>query len=132
MRKLVCALVAVALLGMTGDGQGEEPKKAVSELMQRKLQASQKILEGVAINDFDKIAKNAEELLTVSKLAEWRVLKTPRYDLFSGELQRTAETLIKNAKDKNLDAASLNYVDLTLTCVKCHKYVREVRMVRMD
>src|SRR4051812_45203310 len=117
MRKFVCALVAVALLGMTGDGQSEEPRKTVSDLMQRKLQASQKVLEGVASNDFDKIARNAEELMTVSKLAEWRVLKTPRYDLFSSEFQRTAETLIKNANDKNLDAAALNYVDLTLTCV---------------
>jgi len=131
MRKIICALVAVTLLGMTGGGQSEEPKKP-SELMQRKLQASQKVLEGVASNDFDKIAKNAEELLTVSKLAEWRVLKTPRYDVFSSEFQRTAETLIKNANDKNLDAAALSYVDLTLTCVKCHKHVREVRMTRMD
>jgi hypothetical protein len=130
MRKIICGLVAVALLGLAGGGQGEEPK--VLPLMQRKLQHSQKVLEGVAIGDLDKIGKNAEELLTLSKLAEWRVIKSPRYEMFSSEFQRTAETLIKNAKDKNLDAAALTYVELTLTCVKCHKYVREVRMTRAD
>jgi hypothetical protein len=131
MRKIICALVAVSLLGVAGSSQSEEPKKEIP-LMQRKLQASQKVLEGVAVNDFDKIGKNAEELLTLSKLAEWRIIKSPRYEMFSGEFQRTAETLIKNAKDKNLDAAALTYVELTLTCVKCHKYVREVRMTRAD
>ena len=40
--------------------------------------------------------------------------------------------LIKNAEDRNLDAAALSYVDLTLTCVKCHKHVREVRKVELD
>ena len=28
---------------------------------------------------------------------------------------------------ENLDACALSYVDMTLTCVKCHKYVRETR-----
>jgi hypothetical protein len=129
MKKILCAVIAASLLALPGGGHSEEPNK-VLPLMQRKLQASQKVLEGVALGDFDKIGKSAEELLTLSKLAEWRVVKTPRYDMFSSEFQRAAETLMKNAKDKILDAASLTYVELTLTCVKCHKYVREVRMVR--
>jgi len=113
--------------------QGDGPdKNKVSALMQRKLQQSQKVLEGVALGDFDKIGRHAEELLDISKVAEWRVLKTPRYQTYSAEFQRTAENLINNAKDKNLDAAALAYVEMTLVCVKCHKHVRAVRMVRRD
>jgi hypothetical protein len=39
-------------------GHGEEPKKdkELSDLMKRKLENSQKVLEGVAMNDFDKIS----------------------------------------------------------------------------
>ena len=40
--------------------------------------------------------------------------------------------LVENARKKNLDAAALNYVDMTLTCVKCHNHVREIRMARFD
>ena len=40
--------------------------------------------------------------------------------------------MAKNAKAKNLDGAALDYMDLTMTCVKCHKYVRETRMTRLD
>ena len=37
----------------------------------------------------------------------------------------------KEVKKRNLDAAALNYVDMTLLCVKCHKHVREVRRTRL-
>ena len=100
--------------------------------MRKKLTHSQKVLEGIAVGDFKLIENNAEELIVISKKASWKVLNTPSYEMFGNEFRRTAETLIKNAKEKNIDAAALNYVDLTLTCVKCHKYVREVRQAGLD
>jgi len=112
-------------------GHGAEPKKA-EPLMQRKLKHAQKVLEGLAINDFDKIGDNAEELLALSKLNEWKVVKTPRYATYSNEFQENVAKLIKNAKDKNLDGATLAYLEMTSSCVKCHKHVREVKMVRGD
>jgi hypothetical protein len=126
---LACAVLAVGLVGVKG--HGDEGSK-VSALMKRKLDQSQKVLAGIALNDFDEIAKHAQELIAISREAEWKVLKTPQYDLYSTDFRRSAGDLVKNAKDKNLDAAALSYVDLTLTCVKCHKHVREVRMVRAD
>ena len=32
------------------------------------------------------------------------------------------------ARKKNLDGAVLAYVDLTMKCINCHKYVRGVRV----
>ena len=140
MRRLPRLFVVLALLVCLPvvSGHGDEPKvprekgPKVSELMRKKLEHSQKVLEGVAINDFDMIAKHAEELIAISKEAEWMVLRTPQYEVRSNEFRRTAEELIKNAEDRNLDAAALSYVEMTLTCVKCHKYVREVRKVELD
>jgi hypothetical protein len=133
---VVLAALCLALPALNGHGQearkqADKPKK-LDELMKDKLTHAQKVLEGVALNDFDRIAKHAEELLMVSKQAEWKVIKTAQYELYSNEFRRNADTLIKNAKDKNLDGAALTYVELTLTCVKCHKYVREQRMTRLD
>jgi cytochrome c556 len=125
-------LVLAAIAGtVTAFGRAEDPKD-VSALMRKKLQCSQLVLEGIAVNDYDKIAKNAEELIAVSKDAEWKVLKTPEYEVYSNDLRRAAESLIRNAKAKNTDGAALAYVDMTLTCVKCHKHVREVRMAFKD
>jgi len=129
---LVCIGVAVLLVFLLTRAVGADPKDKVAELMQRKLQQSQQVLAGIALNDFNKIAKHAEELIEISKTAQWRVLKTPRYEMYSNDLRKTAETMVQNAKDRNLDAATLSYVELTLTCVKCHKHVREERMTRRD
>jgi hypothetical protein len=111
-------------------GHGAEPRK-VDEIMKQKLKHAQKVLEGVAIKDFKKINQSAEELLLLAKEEEWKVLRTPAYENYSNEFLRNTQALMKNAKDENLDACALSYVELTLTCVKCHKHVREVRMGRL-
>jgi hypothetical protein len=132
VKRILYLLTAlVLLLGVPFAGTSADKDK-VPELMHRKLVKAQKVLEGIAIKDFDIIAKNAEELIAISKEAEWKVITTPRYELYSNEFRRTADALIGNAKERNLDAAALSYVDMTLTCVKCHKHVREVKMVRLD
>jgi hypothetical protein len=145
MKKMNLIVVVLALaVGLPAlSGHGQEPKrepkklndaiaKELGDLMKRKLENSQKVLEGVAMNDFDKIGKHADELIFISKQAEWKVLKTPEYELYSNEFRRNAADLVQKAKEKNLDGAALAYVDLTLTCVKCHKHVRETRKVRLD
>jgi hypothetical protein len=136
MLVLVMFVFALGMPALSGHGQEpkKEPKKAedVSELMKRKLENSQKVLEGIATNDFGKIAKHANELITISKQAEWKVLKTTEYELYSNDFRRNAEDLVQKAKEKNLDGAALAYVDLTLNCVKCHKHVRETRRVQLN
>jgi cytochrome c556 len=128
----VIVLLAVGVCLPAGRGDDVTKPTKTQELMQKKLKCSQKVLEGLAVNDFDKIADNADELISVSQQAEWVVYKTPQYELFSNQFRKTAESMVKNAKAKNLDGAALDYVDLTMTCVKCHKYVRETRMTRVD
>ena len=132
MKREVFVLTALLLFAAV-PALSRPPKEPanVSDLMKKKLKHAQKVLEGVAVKDFDLITKNAEELILISNEAEWKVLKTPRYEIYSNDFRRNAEALIKNAKDQNLDAAALSYVDLTLTCVKCHKHVREERMTRL-
>jgi hypothetical protein len=131
--KLVLAVLVLVAGVPFLSGHGAEPQKEpdqVSALMRRKLQHAQQVLEGIALNDFNKIAKEADELIFLSREAEWKVVKTPQYELRSNEFRRAAEALVRNAVGKNLDGAAFAYVDLTLTCVKCHQYVREVRMAR--
>jgi len=123
---LVLALLAgSALLLPVSAGGGK--KSEVAKIMAQKLKASQILLEGLALGDFDKIGNNAEKLIQLSKTEEWMVLKTPRYEVHSNEFRRAAEAIVQKAKAKNLDGVAYAYVDLTMTCVRCHQYVREVR-----
>jgi hypothetical protein len=134
---LTLAILAFVVPPLVGDGQlpknpkGGESKK-VSELMRKKLQHAQKVLEGIALNDFDEILNHADALMQLTNEVEWQVLKTPRYQVQSNEFRRAIENLQEKAAQKNLDGAALGYVELTLSCVKCHKYVREARMTRLN
>jgi len=125
-------LTAAALLAIVPVMPGHAQDNTLKALMVKKLQNSQMVLDGLALGDFDRIGKHAEELIRISKQAEFKVLKTPQYEIYSNDFRRNAETLVLMAKGKNLDGAALAYVELTLTCVKCHKHVREVRMARAD
>lgn len=124
-------LVAVSLVGISGmTGHGVEPKEDLKALMKKKLESSQKVLESLAINDFDTVGNHARELIRISKAAEFHVVKTPQYELHSKQLRWSAELLEEMAKAKNGDGAALAYVELTLTCLKCHRHVRELGQER--
>jgi hypothetical protein len=129
---LVLSLPLVSSLGdQTKKDRPKKPIKLdskVAALMKEKLEHAQKVLEGIALNDFDCIGKHGKDLLLLSQKAEWKVLPTPAYLLYSNEFQRSAEKLIKDAREKNLDGATLAYMEMTMTCVRCHKHVREERM----
>jgi hypothetical protein len=143
MRHLTFALLftALAVTGVTLAGRGEDPKKAdeqkpdpkkVKELMHRKLEYSQKLLEALALNDLDKAAKSAEDLIRVRKEITWKVVKTPEYEIWSDEFERSAKSVVKAAKDKNLEEAKLNYLGMTLSCFHCHTYVRDLGRVSVE
>ncbi len=133
MRRLTMAVTALGLLAVLPalSGHGAEQTR-LSKLMDRKLVHAQKVLAAVTMNDFKGIRQNAEELIDISREAEFKVLKTPRYETLSEDFRRAAGELVRSAKDKNADAAALAYVEMSLSCFKCHKHIREVRMVRAD
>ena len=118
----VAALLAAAALGQ------DKPRAAAKPptVMQRKLTHAHNVLIGLALPDFDKVTTGADELAACAREASWRVLKTPKYERYSDEFLRTLDDLKAAAKKKNVDAAALAYVDMTLTCVKCHQHARDV------
>jgi hypothetical protein len=69
----------------------------------------------------------AEMMRLISRAASWHVLDSEEYDRLSQDFQEQAGDLERHAKARNLDAAALDYMRISLTCVQCHKYVREVR-----
>jgi hypothetical protein len=130
MKKMLILSAVLALL-MGGPTLGQDSAKQRKKLMIDKLKNAQLLLEGLALNDFDKVKKSAQELMIISKAVEWQVMKTPRYQLYSDAFRESVEKVIQKAKAKDIDGVALGYVDMTLTCVKCHQYVREVRDARL-
>ena len=93
--------------------------------MQRKLDDSREVVAGLATEDFQKIGKSAQDMMLLSHEADWNVFQTPEYLRMSSEFRGSAERLRDNANERNLDGATLAYFEVTLNCVRCHKYVRK-------
>lgn len=130
-KRWACLLAAVALGWVCYEAADAYAQEQLRKLMIDKLENAQKILEGIATADFDKTGRHAENLLALANRAEWLAYKTNRYELHSSEFRRAAETIVQRSRSKNLDGVTLAYMDLTMSCVRCHQYVREVRDARL-
>ena len=150
VRRMVIAAISVStLLSLTwvlaipsgrADEKGEEHKKEEPkrkkdpmpklptghELMKAKLKASHVILEGLALKDFEKIDEAGKELVKITNAAEFlNAYKSRSYELQMLTLRREASNMSKMAQDKNIDGATLAYMGITMTCVRCHQVTRD-------
>ncbi len=105
------------------DRPAAQPKQP--PVMVRKLTHAQKVLEALAREDYDLLRTHADGLAACVKDATWRINDSEQYLMFSNDFAREAASLQKAAKDRRGDAATLAFIDMTLTCVKCHRYLRD-------
>ena len=129
-RRIALGFAGLALAGAILAVRAQEPKRPPSraEFMQLKLEYSKKVLEGLTLEDYPAISKNAKALKRLSEAAEWEVPTIPNatdYVVFTTEFQRLTDEMDRKAKEKNIDGATLAYLRLTMNCVNCHKYVRQ-------
>lgn len=129
MKTIVGVAGIVLSLAISVSTFAQEEKEAnISKFMRAKLGHSQKLIEALALEDYEQLAKNAQATSLLTQAEIWQVLQTPEYLQHSTEFRRAADALTEAAKKKNLDGAALAYVDMTLKCVNCHKYVRRAKM----
>jgi hypothetical protein len=114
-------------MGLCAWAQNQQPRESVRAFMRPKLSHSQNLLEGLTLEQFEVIKKEAQALSLLSREAEWNVLQTEDYLHYSSEFRRAADAIRDAAARKNLDGAALAYVEMTMKCINCHKYVRGVR-----
>lgn len=137
MKYSVCLSLVVALSGIAlmNSRSSAEPTtdvpqevRALEVFMRRKLELSRDALKGIVTEDFALLKRSAEGMEKMSRSAEWAVFRLDEYNHLSAEFRRVARTLAAQAEKKNIDAATLAYVQLTISCVECHKFTRGVKM----
>lgn len=103
------------------------PPAEASYWMKRKLELSQRVLEGLALGDFERIAAAAR---TMDKLNTIELFVRGRNEAYRTQLElfRAANAaLIRHADQEHLDGATLAFHQLTLSCISCHKHLRETK-----
>ncbi len=107
--------------------RSQEVDRQTKDVMKFKLHFAQGVLEGIATENFDLIATNAAKLKALSQQASWQIRATEEYQHLTTEFARCADSLAAAAKNKNVDAATVAYFQMTVSCTTCHKYLRNTR-----
>ena len=123
---VIVGVLGLLWFGATRTATAQDGDKG-RDFMRAKLIHSQKVLEGLVSEDYDAIAKNSQDMSLLSQASNWQVLQTPEYRDRSAEFRRSVDAITNAARKQNLEGATLAYVNATMNCVTCHKYVRENR-----
>ena len=114
----------------TADKQPSAQKDRDLQLfMRKKLAASNQILEGLCTEDMKLVAEGARTLQEMSEAERWHVTNDVMYKQFSNEFRQITKDLIKAAEDDKADRATLKWLDATVSCLDCHRFVRGIRIV---
>jgi hypothetical protein len=112
------------LAGAGASAPDEKKKPDVAKFMRAKLAVSDMVLDGIVTEDFDKIEKGATRLQLISAAEEWKVSDNQSYLDHSEQFRKIVGRMKEQARKKNLDGAALNYVEMTMSCIECHKSLR--------
>ena len=96
----------------------------VTLLMQKKLEYSKALWEGVTRENFPMIVENLKKLDRVAREATWQSLRTKDYQRYSRMFQNTVEELLEKSEKNDIEAIALPFVRLNLNCMECHELVR--------
>jgi len=127
-----CLLVCCSFLGWGGDSalQAQEAgakNQPTSFWMQKKLEYSKNILNGIATADFDRIVENGEAMRRLSTIEGFIRRQTPGYRNQLQLFEDAADEIVRQGKKDNVDGAALAFTQLTISCVNCHKQLRETK-----
>ncbi len=137
---LLSIMVVGVMVSSVGGQQAEVRKPAISaapvltqkkddepllrSFMRQKLDASNKILEGLVTDDLAMVEQGADTLLKMSTEAKWRASNDMLYRRYSTEFVDAVSDMKEKAKAQSIDGTSLAWINSTMTCLKCHEWVR--------
>lgn len=113
-----------------GDAKTTDPADAknprqVSVWMRKKLDYSQNILAGITAGDFELVGQNANAMKGLNRIESFVRGRTPGYKAQLQIFQEANDEILRQAQRENADGAALAFTQLTISCINCHKHIRE-------
>lgn len=125
IRAVLAGALSAAVLAVSLVAAETKPKRAATQaFMRQKLAWLQAALEGLTLEKFDLVSKNAIRMRDMTQSNQWFTLKQPDYMAHTTNFQKSADALYMAALDKNLEAATEAYTKVARNCVECHRLVR--------
>ena len=119
----VLAVVAIPSFCVTQEQ--DDTRNAKAQFMQRKLDYTKEIVAGLAMEDYKRISKGAQDLMLLSHETNWKAVNSPEYLKASSDFRETVQRLRSASNEQNLDGATIAFVEVTFNCVRCHKQLKK-------
>ena len=120
-KKVTPGKVPVARAGKKENNVADKP----SVWMKMKMKHSQQVFEAIARADMQAAGDAAKQMSTLNWFEQ---IVKGKNELYQQELWRfrlANKQLIQYAEKENIEGATLAFIDLTLSCVDCHKKLRD-------
>lgn len=123
---VVLFIAIVTLVRPTVAGDEEPTSKDINYWMKKKLEHSHSILTGLAMEDFERIRTGAEAMRKLGKVEAFARRKDAEdYRMQLRVFDFANRELVRLAKEENLDGVATAFNQLTLSCLNCHKLLRD-------
>ncbi len=104
---------------------GERP---MSFWMAQKIELSKKILESLTKEDFGALEADAKQLRTLGKIEGFVRRQDTTYSRYQQQFDSALLDVANQARNHNVEGATLAFNQLTTSCVVCHKRLRQPAM----
>jgi hypothetical protein len=130
---LIAGIIGVVALSFVVLAAPYEKRSVSRGYMRQKLAYSQGILEGLTLEKFDLVTKNAIRIRGMNLTNVWYWQKNPDYMGYLTNYQRNIDRLLNASTDKDLDKSTRAYQSVVQSCVECHRHFRtEQRQPRAE
>lgn len=100
------------------------------DIMQAKLIHAQAVVEGIVLGELAQVEANASQLAWISEESAWMVHDTASYVVFSEQFRAIMHEMARHARGGDLDAVIRDYGRMTNSCVACHTYLRQEKLIK--
>ena len=104
-----------------------EPQRPFNIWMDVKLKESQEIFRALAKADFVTIQESVDELQLLNTIEGWVRTRNPEYTTQLRAFEFAIAEVRRQAVRENVEGVTLAFHQLTLSCVNCHKQLRDAR-----
>jgi len=111
----------------TANGQDSTKNRPLEVSMRQKLEATSKVLEGLAIEDKELVHEGAKVLMDLTKAEVWQVLVDAEYREHTQTFRSAVKRLDEAAQKSEFASAQLEWLDATKRCFDCHNHIRAAR-----
>lgn len=117
-------VLVLAAMRAVSQESTQDSSKVNAGIMRMKLEPAKKILEGIALGDFQAIRKNAEQIRLLTLDEKWMVVQSDRYQLQTKNFEKSLNLLNRMCEERDIDGVTLAYMQVTMRCVECHRVIR--------